>query len=142
MLLKRSLFPEGEEWFDPAFGRTGGEDSDFFRRQFARGHRFVWCDEAVVFEAVPPDRWTLRFHITRAWRSGAITGAASRRGIMEPIGRGRVLREIGYFVAGLPAAVAAAVLPRHLAIRVWQKVAYSAAFLGALGGLVTPPERS
>lgn len=43
--------------FDPAFGRTGGEDSDFFRRQIMRGHTAAWSQRALVREHIPAD-WT------------------------------------------------------------------------------------
>jgi glycosyltransferase involved in cell wall biosynthesis len=52
VLLDRSRLGEGQLWFDPAFGRTGGEDTDFFARQFANGCVFIWCDEAVAYEVV------------------------------------------------------------------------------------------
>jgi succinoglycan biosynthesis protein ExoM len=42
--------------FDPAFGRTLGEDTDCFLRARDGGARFVWCDEAIVTEIVPPER--------------------------------------------------------------------------------------
>ena len=53
----------------PEFG-TGGEDIDFFQRMVARGHVFVWCNEAVVYETVPPSRWTRRYMISRALLRG------------------------------------------------------------------------
>ncbi len=49
---------------------SGGEDQDFFRRALGRGHSFVWCDEAVVYEVVPPSRWKRRFMISRALLRG------------------------------------------------------------------------
>lgn len=56
--------------FDAAFGQTGGEDSLLFRQLQARGQRFVWCDEAAVHEAVPPDRANARWLLRRAHRIG------------------------------------------------------------------------
>jgi len=58
--------------FRAEFG-TGGEDQDFFRRAVERGGVFVWCDEAVASEAVPPSRWTRRFLLTRALLRGRNT---------------------------------------------------------------------
>src|SRR5262249_47549740 len=46
------------------------EDTDFFRRAIEKGHRFIWCDEALVFECVPPSRWTRRFMLKRALLRG------------------------------------------------------------------------
>src|SRR4051812_43658953 len=86
LLLKRSIFTEGQNWFDPAFGRTGGEDTDFFGRQFRTGGVFVWCDEAIAHEIVPPDRWTIAFHVKRLLRAGTIDGEMIRAGSLK--GRG------------------------------------------------------
>jgi succinoglycan biosynthesis protein ExoM len=66
VLLRRSVFEGLAEPFDPRFGRTGGEDADFFGRMLAAGHWFVWCDEAPVHEEVPAARQTLRYHLDRA----------------------------------------------------------------------------
>jgi len=68
-LLRRSLFKEDRKWFDPAFG-SGGEDRDFFRRKIEEGHVFVWCNEAHVFEKVPPRRWKRIVLLKRAMLRG------------------------------------------------------------------------
>lgn len=68
-LIRRDLFKEDSVWFHPALG-SGGEDRDFFRRKITRGHVFVWCDEAQVFETVPPERWGKRVQIKRALLRG------------------------------------------------------------------------
>jgi hypothetical protein len=80
VLLKKSIFVPSEQPFRPEF-RTG-EDQDFFGRMIAKGHVFVWCNEAVAFEVVPPNRWRLSFMLRRALLRGAnslvqqTTGAA------------------------------------------------------------------
>jgi succinoglycan biosynthesis protein ExoM len=56
--------------FDARFGRTGGEDVDFFKRRLQRGDRIVWCHEAAVFESVPPERTTRRYFLKRALLRG------------------------------------------------------------------------
>ncbi len=55
--------------FDPALG-SGGEDQDFFRRLMAKGHRFIWCNEGVVYEVVPPERWNRSYFFRRALLRG------------------------------------------------------------------------
>jgi len=70
VLLKRQVFAAGESPFDPNFHRAG--DQDFFRRMIAKGHVFVWCDEAAAFEVVPPVRWTRKFMLKRALLRGTI----------------------------------------------------------------------
>jgi succinoglycan biosynthesis protein ExoM len=68
-LLRRKLFKDGASWFDPSYG-SGGEDRDFFRRKIEEGHVFVWCNEAAVFETVPPKRWKRTILLKRALLRG------------------------------------------------------------------------
>jgi len=69
VFLRRSIFDGLTEVFRPEFG-TGGEDQDFFRRMIERRHTFIWCDEAVVYEVVPPGRWKRSVLIKRALLRG------------------------------------------------------------------------
>jgi succinoglycan biosynthesis protein ExoM len=68
VLLKKRIFPAGEPPFRPEF--LTGEDQDFFRRMIERGHVFIWCDEAVAYEVVPPVRWKRSFMLRRALLCG------------------------------------------------------------------------
>jgi glycosyltransferase involved in cell wall biosynthesis len=72
VLFRRSILAVTEPPFRREFG-AGGEDQDFFRRMIQKGHRFVWCDEAVAYEVVPPSRWSRRFMIHRALLRGRNT---------------------------------------------------------------------
>ena len=56
--------------FDPAFGRSGGEDTIFFHHLHKRGAVLHYCENAIVYEKVPPERARLRWLLTRAFRSG------------------------------------------------------------------------
>jgi len=69
-LLKREVI-DGEAPFRPEF--LTGEDQDFFRRMIDRGHRFVWCDEAIAYETVSPIRWQRTFMLKRALLRGAVS---------------------------------------------------------------------
>ena len=69
LLLKSQLFADGEPPFRPEF--RAGEDQDFFRRMIGKGHVFIWCNEAVVFETVPPIRWNRTVMLKRALLRGA-----------------------------------------------------------------------
>lgn len=69
VLLGRELFQNGRQWFDPSLG-SGGEDRDFFRRKIGEGHVFVWCNEAPVFETIPPARWKRTVLLKRAMIRG------------------------------------------------------------------------
>jgi glycosyltransferase involved in cell wall biosynthesis len=72
VLFRRDIVDSSEPPFRREFG-SGGSDQDFFRRMIEDGHRFIWCDEAVVFELVPPSRWSRRFMIHRALLRGRNT---------------------------------------------------------------------
>lgn len=69
VLMKRAVFADVAEPFDTRFG-NGGEDVDFFRRKMADGRRFVWCDEAVAYESVPPSRANAGYFLRRALLRG------------------------------------------------------------------------
>lgn len=68
-LFRRRLYFESGG-FNPAFAQSGSEDVDFFWRCLERNARFVWCDEAVAHEAVPPVRTSMAYLRRRAYREG------------------------------------------------------------------------
>lgn len=72
VLLSAAIFDGESLPFDPRFGKTGGEDVDFFKRMMARGMSFVWDDEAVVYEAVPPERMKRKYFLKRALLRGFV----------------------------------------------------------------------
>lgn len=72
VLLKRGSWEGIDAPFRACFG-AGGEDVDFFRRMSQEGKKFVWCNEAVVYEVVPPHRLTHGFLLRRALLRGQIS---------------------------------------------------------------------
>ena len=52
VLLRKELFAGWTPPFRPEF--LTGEDQDFFRRMIDQGRVFMWCNEAVAYEVVPP----------------------------------------------------------------------------------------
>lgn len=72
VLLRREILAGIPEPFRPEFG-SGGEDQDFFRRMMEEGRRFIWCDEAVAYEAVPASRCKMPFLLKRALLRGRNT---------------------------------------------------------------------
>ncbi|MGZ3157855.1 MAG: glycosyltransferase [Burkholderiaceae bacterium] len=67
---KRDAIERPVARFNPAFGLTGGEDTDFFYRLFLSGRRLVWCNEAWATEPVPDARLTLQWIRRRGYRDG------------------------------------------------------------------------
>jgi succinoglycan biosynthesis protein ExoM len=70
VLFRKGILADDELAFGPQFGRSGGEDYDFFKRMLKRGYSFVWCDEARVFEHVPLERQKKSYLIKRAFIRG------------------------------------------------------------------------
>lgn len=65
--------------FDPEFGRTGGEDDDFFRRFAAAGAKLVVTDRAKAWESVPADRANAGYVQGRMSRTGRLYGRTMLR---------------------------------------------------------------
>jgi len=70
VLLKQKLFSNIEQPFDINYGKTGGSDVIFFRNMMQEGCVFVWCNEAIVYETVVPERQTRVYHIKRSFTRG------------------------------------------------------------------------
>ncbi len=69
VLIRKQILHGIDPVFRLEFG-SGSEDVDFFRRMMAAGHGFVWCNEAAVYEVVPPQRWKRSVLIKRALQRG------------------------------------------------------------------------
>lgn len=88
VLLRMRIFEGMESPFDIRYGRTGGEDTDFFRRKMGEGCVFVWCNEAPVYETVPPERMKRLYFMKRALLRGAVTAGmipVSVRGTLKSL---------------------------------------------------------
>jgi len=73
VLLDTELFADKKNLFDPLLGKSGGEDKDFFRRMIRKGHKFVWCNEAIVSEIVPRERLQRSYFVKRALLQGVVS---------------------------------------------------------------------
>ena len=62
----------GEERFDPQYGHTGGEDTDFFLRLTGRALQLLWCNEAEVYEYIPKHKCTSKYMIKRSVLQGIL----------------------------------------------------------------------
>ncbi len=69
VLLKGHALRGTNSPFRPEF--RSGEDVDFFRRAIEKGRVFIWCNEAVVSEAVPATRWKRMYLLRKALLRGA-----------------------------------------------------------------------
>lgn len=101
-LLRSRLFQESKEPFDPKWGHTGGEDVDFFARMVALGKKFVWCDEAIVFESIPPERLRRSYFLRRALLRGFGNSMKTR---LISAGSGKSLLACLAYTISLPGAL-------------------------------------
>jgi len=81
VLLKREVFSTAVPPFRPSF--LTGEDQDFFRRMIDSGYVFIWCDEAVAYEVVPPIRWKRTFMLRRALLRGKVSLLHPTFGVLD-----------------------------------------------------------
>jgi glycosyltransferase involved in cell wall biosynthesis len=100
VLLRRRIFSGDDANFDPKF--LTGEDQDFFGRMIEKGRVFIWCNEAVAYETVPPVRWTRAFMLKRALLGGAISPIHPSFGALNVA---KSLVAVPAYTAGLPFAL-------------------------------------
>lgn len=60
-LLKAVWVKERDFRFDPYFGKSGGEDTDFFHRIYKAGGKLIYDAHAAVEEVVEPHRLNLEY---------------------------------------------------------------------------------
>lgn len=134
VLLRRSILAASPKPFDEQFG-TGGEDKDFFMRMEQQGHAFIWCNEGVVYEEVPPERQTRGYMLRRALLRG-------QNIIKHPVGQAgliaRSLVAIPGYIALLPFTVA---FGQHVVMKYLIKLCDHAGRVLALVGLNPVRER-
>jgi succinoglycan biosynthesis protein ExoM len=132
IMLYRSIFTDEGCWFDPAYGRSGGEDSDFFHRQFKSGATYLWCDEAAVTERVPPERWEASYYVRRSLLTGTVTGQR-----LQAHNTGTTLvvaKNAAFIAAGVVALLPALLLPQEHRLVITRKIAYCSALVSAYFG--------
>jgi succinoglycan biosynthesis protein ExoM len=79
ILIRRALIETRRLRFDEAFGRTGGEDTDFIERLWTPGVVATASREAVVNEITPAHRLDFGYLSRRRRRMGQVDGLKSRR---------------------------------------------------------------
>jgi succinoglycan biosynthesis protein ExoM len=75
VLIRRRAVEARGLRFDLARGRQGGEDDDFFYRLTDAGGTIGYAPDAVAYEPVPPGRASLKWLLTRSFRTGQTHGA-------------------------------------------------------------------
>ena len=67
--------------FGESFGKSGGEDTEFFLQLKDQGYQLFWCREAIVYEDIPAAKSTPEY-----MRQRFMTQGRSYRNIMEQRG--------------------------------------------------------
>ena len=102
VLLRKRIFAGCGQPFRPEF--RNGEDQEFFFRVIGKGHVFIWCNEAVAYEVVPPIRWKRTFMLRRALLRGAIEPKMPNFGVRDVA---RSLVAVPLYIMALPFALMA-----------------------------------
>ncbi len=122
--------------FDDAFALSGAEDTHFFLRVSQAGHKIVWSQEAVVFEAVSAERATVAWILRREYQTG--NGWVFCEAGVDNRLRSRMLwflKACGHVVIGSANAIwRSALLDRAAVVRSLQRVSLGAGMLAALAG--------
>jgi succinoglycan biosynthesis protein ExoM len=67
-VLRRATCITSAEPFDPMFGQSGGEDTEFFLRLGQRRLKIVWSGRSLAYEIVASDRATMSYLVQRTYR--------------------------------------------------------------------------
>jgi glycosyltransferase involved in cell wall biosynthesis len=137
VLLKREILVDGGDPFNPLFGKTGGEDGDFFRRRLQKGNRFIWCNEACVSEIVPPERFRRSYWVRKAFLQGSAFAKSERISLLS-IDSVKSFLAIMIYTPALPILI----LIRHdLFMKFLVKVCYHLSTLLTVCGVSAAKER-
>ena len=68
--INRLFLEKNNMKFDVAYGTTGGEDVQLFYRMHRLGAKLVFCEDAIVYEAVESKRLNINYLTKRAVRIG------------------------------------------------------------------------
>lgn len=128
-MVRRALFEDHR--FDPAFGLTGGSDIQLFGAM--SGARFLWCDEAEVFEFLPPERHRVRWLARRAFRGGFVHTRLARKGSRTD-SAARTARALLLLIALASIAPLVTLMGRRTLVRLWLRACVQAGHLWSLSG--------
>ncbi len=87
--------------FDPDYGLSGGEDTELFSRLYANGAKLIWCDEALAYETVPPERTTVKWLALRALRGGQTFALITFKNLSSPEKILWLIKRLSYFLLSI-----------------------------------------
>jgi succinoglycan biosynthesis protein ExoM len=136
VLLVKQMFEDPNNRFGREFGRTGGEDIEFFKKMAEKGKQFVWCNEAPAYETVLPERWNKEFYKQRFLRIGGLVGEKIRTRESIVQGAYSLTKSAGWIIAMSIALPFARVASDHLYMKAVTKIVYNTGFISGFMGRV------
>jgi succinoglycan biosynthesis protein ExoM len=110
VLFRRSILDDIDQPFRAEFG-TGSEDVDFFRRMMQKGCVFVWCNEAPVYEVIPPARCRRSYLLKLALLRG---GNSAKHPTRRTLNLAKALIAVPLYTVSLPVLL---LLGHHIAMK-------------------------
>lgn len=129
VLVRSEVFADLNRFFDPRLSATGGSDTELFERVRQAGWTIVWCDDAIVWEFVPPNRARVWWLLRRSFRGGGGEALRRRRKRELPGPLGYLPRGLWGIARGLVKALASLPRGRVAVVEQLRRVAESAGFL-------------
>jgi len=134
VLFNKNIFEDKNNRFGPEFGRSGGEDIEFFKKiMISDGRVFIWCNEALVYETVPPERWEKSYYIKKFLRIGGLSGEKTRK---TPDLMYLLIKVVIAFILYMVALPFSLLLGKHIYVKCLIKVAYNFSWLAGFCGYV------
>ncbi len=93
--------------FDLALRYTGGTDTAFLRETLERGGKVSWCEDAVCFEYIEPERISLRYQFRRSRDQAMVHAKLSTEGVLRVCAEQSLRMIIGLVLLVVPLAGAA-----------------------------------
>lgn len=86
ILHRETCFPKDIEWFDPAFGRTGGEDTDYFMRlgRILKPGDAIRSSKTTMKETCPNTRVDEDYVVQRFFKGAQIYTRARMKNSRQP----------------------------------------------------------
>lgn len=124
-----------QERFSPVFGRTGGEDVDFFFRLHRKGVLMEICQDAAVKEPVVERRMSFQWLLQRRHTTGKIYGHCllAAPGTSRPLFMAKCIAKVGFCTAR---ALTSVFNKQRLTFWIMRGGFHAGAFAGAL----SPPK--
>jgi succinoglycan biosynthesis protein ExoM len=67
VLIDTCIIKKEKEYFNLDFNKTGGEDTYFFKKYIKKGYQSVWCQDAIVYDRILPERLNEKYIYLRAY---------------------------------------------------------------------------